>query len=629
MMNRVKNAVNLFKNMGWRYMQFRIRHELKRRTGLLKKEFPVKPLYKQYVHLQQWKDQDANFFFTDKESLQIPKGRSFTLRNWFQEYKNGKLIFFSSTTFELGKNYDWITNPDTGYTYDINKHWTEINEFSKEHGDIKYVWEKSRFSFLYNIIRYDYHFEEDCAEIVFAEIIDWIKNNPINCGPNYVCSQEISLRVLNWTFALYYYKQSRFLTENVFNQIQHAIYWQMNHVYSNINFSRIAVRNNHAITETLALYLVGLLYPMFPGASKWKRKGKSWFEQEIAYQIYEDGTYLQFSMNYHRVVIQLLSWAIALAEKNKEQFKPVVYERAKRSLHFLRVCMNDSNGSLPNYGANDGALFFPFNDVHFRDYRPQLQAIACILKIDIRFPFKYEDVHWYNINNSFKKEEQINDGIYEFKKGGFFIMREEDSLTFIRCGKHKDRPSHADNLHLDIWYKGRNILIDAGSYKYNTDEQTLKYFMGTSSHNTVMLSDYDQMLKGERFIWYHWSQSINGQLQETKEEYRFEGTISAFKYVANNILHKREIIKLKGKPIWTIKDTIINKPESIVIKQLWHLPLEYTSATFKSMDERGAKLIEENGTAYVSELYGKKEPSQVKIFKTQHNTILTEFQIND
>ena len=48
----------------------------------------------------------------------------------------------------------------------------------------------------------------------------------------------------------------------------------------------------------------------------WGKKGKKWFEQEIAYQIYEDGTFLQFSMNYHRVAVQLLTWAIQLAKLN-------------------------------------------------------------------------------------------------------------------------------------------------------------------------------------------------------------------------------------------------------------------------------------------------------------------------
>ena len=49
----------------------------------------------------------------------------------------------------------------------------------------------------------------------------------------------------------------------IFKRIINSIYWQIDHVYKNINFSRKTVRNNHAITETLSLYLSGLLFPFF------------------------------------------------------------------------------------------------------------------------------------------------------------------------------------------------------------------------------------------------------------------------------------------------------------------------------------------------------------------------------
>lgn len=71
-------------------------------------------------------------------------------------------------------------------------------------------------------------------------------------------------------------------------------------------------------------------------------------------------------------------------------------------------------------------------------------------------------------------------------------MKDADTLTFIRCGAYKDRPFQADNLHIDIWVNGENIMRDAGSYLYNTDEKWVRYF-ATTSHNTVMLGDYDQM----------------------------------------------------------------------------------------------------------------------------------------
>ncbi|MDQ2720955.1 MAG: heparinase II/III family protein [Bacteroidota bacterium] len=628
MIEKINNSLNLLRNMGWRYTQFRIKHELLRRTGLSTKKFPVSPPFKQYISLGDWKNKSDGFFFKSKDALSFPKKPVIGIEERFHKIKSGEFIFFNSNEINISKDYDWVTNPDTGFKYNVNKHWTEIADYSEEAGDIKYVWEKSRFSYLYDIIRYDYHFNEDCSSFVFSEILSWIKSNPVNQGPNYRCSQEISLRVLNWTFALHYYRNSTSLTDDVFDKIQFAIFWQMDHVYKNIDFSRIAVRNNHAITETLTLYLTGLLFPQYPGAASWKQNGKKWFEEEIAYQVYEDGTFLQFSMNYHRVVIQLLNWAIVLAEKNNELFAPIVFERAKRSLEFLRTCMIDQNGYLPNYGANDGALFFKLNDAAYRDYRPQLNALATALKIDLSFPGSYEDIHWYGLENKVLKTWKPADGIHRFNTGGYYIIREPDTLTFIRCGKYKDRPSQADNLHLDIWYNGENILMDAGSYKYNTDEKTLRYFMGTASHNTVMLGDHDQMKKGPRFIWYNWSQcTINTELIETKETFRFKGTISAFEHVANGILHTREVIKTKGKPFWYIKDTIANKPYSVSMKQLWHLPNQHSPVLWTSIDKNGQSIVPENKEGHVSELYGKKEACEMIVFQTDQNIIHTEFEI--
>ncbi len=603
-------------------------HELRMRLNLLKNKFPLNPVYRQYISLQQWKQQASPFFFEGSASINFKREPSVNIANRFHLYESGKFVLFNNLEMELGTNYDWVTNPNTGFQYDINKHWTAIADLSAIAGDIKYVWEKSRFSFLYDIIRYDYHYNEDCAPLVFAEILSWINGNPINCGPNYRCSQEISLRVLNWTFALHYYKNSAALTEEVFDKIQFAIYWQMDHVYKHINFSRIAVRNNHAITETLALYLTGTLYPGFPDAIKWKGNGKAWFEKEIAYQVYKDGTFLQFSMNYHRVVVQLLTWAIVLSEKNGDPFNTIVYERAKKSVHFLRVCMNDTDGRLPNYGANDGALFFMLTDTAYRDYRPQLQALASALKIDAGIPQLYEDVQWYGLEQTNLAVNKPVNGMYSFNDGGYYIIREDAILTFIRCGNHKDRPSQADNLHLDIWHNGENILMDAGSYKYNTDEATLHYFMGTASHNTVMLDTADQMKKGSRFIWYNWSQCKSVSFTESSTAWHFKGTIAAFEQVSPGILHTREMVKEKGSPKWIVKDSITGKPTATVLNQLWHLPKGNNQVVWKCEDEKNQPLNALVSTGSVSELYGSKTPCDILIFSTTTNQVETSLLIN-
>ena len=417
------------------------------------------------------------------------------------------------------------------------------------------------------------------------------------------------------------------LTDEVFNKMQYAIYWHMDHVYKNIDFSRIAVRNNHAITETLALYLTGLFFPLMPGADIWKQKGKAWFEEEIAYQVYADGTFLQFSMNYHRIVVQLLTWAIALSEKNNDRFGDTVYNRASSSLIFLKTCMVEENGWLPNYGANDGALFFKLSNTHFRDFRPQLQALAGLFGVSIG-PENFEDIDWYGIGKEYKESLTVSDGMHSFLQGGYYIIREAETLTFIKCGGYKDRPSHADNLHLDIWYKGENILLDAGSYKYNTDIETMRYFSGTASHNTVMQDDNDQMLKGGRFIWYYWSACKEAELSGNDKAYIFTGAVNAFKYVKDDIVHMRTVIKQKGEPVWVIHDEVTGAPKEMDMRQLWHMPLDRKNKiTITAKEGNGEKLEAHMGDGWYSSLYGQKEKTEECYFSTGDKTIDTVIKV--
>jgi len=608
--------------MGWKYVYFRSKYELLLRSGLLKYKFPVNPPQRNFLSLEEWKQLKVHFLFENKDSIKLCKKPGPELKQKYLDLSNGKFIFFGSIHFDLGKDYNWVTNPSTGYVYDTQKHWTEIADFSKEAGDIKYVWEKSRFSFMYDIIRYDYHFDCDCSEIVFDEIISWIRHNPINCGPNYRCSQEISLRILNWTFALYYYKNSPALTNAVFQQIINNVYWQLKHVYNNINFSRKSVRNNHAITETMVLYLCGIFFPFFTEASAWKKNGKKWFEQEVAYQVYADGTFLQYSMNYHRVVIQLLTWGIRLSDLNGEILHKTVKERALASLYFLFNCMDLSSGYLPNYGANDGALFFPLNDRDFRDYRPQLHALSMTLSQGI-IDNQSEDQFWLGVQGKIKENLAQKEGILTYPLGGYYLLREENTFSFIRCGNHKDRPSQADNLHLDLWVNGMNILCDGGSYKYNTTEEMLRYFFGTASHNAVMLGPYDQMKKGKRFIWYNWTQSIKAGWTEHEDYFEFKGTIKAFQQISPNIVHSRTVKKYKSQLKWEVIDEV-DHHTAMEISQLWHrIPEENIQTTFSAFDSSGIPLKGSGKVGWYSPKYGLKEEIEMLVFKTGGKQIRT------
>jgi hypothetical protein len=550
--------------------------------------------------------------------------------------KKGIFLFFNSEEFSLGAEYNWVTNPLNGFNYPPNIHWSKINDYNSESGDIKFVWEKSRFSFLYSLIRDEEINGSNHKEFIFYQISDWIDANPVNQGPNWKCSQEISIRVLNWIFALYYYSNKGLINEDLWQKILNSIFQQISHVKKHINFSRIAVRNNHAITESLTLYIVGLLFPWLDENGEWKRKGKIWFEEEVGYQIYSDGTFLQFSMNYHRVVIQLLTKAIVAAELNGEKFSTIVYDRAYKSVNFLYQCQNIDDGNLPNYGANDGALFFPLNSCKYRDFRPQLNALHFVLTGESLYNngVWMEDARWLTSNNKFKHKKfkkltQIQ-GLIKFENGGYYLIREKETLTFLRAGSHKDRPSQADNLHIDIWYKSKNYLMDGGSYKYNDiDKNIVRYFIGTQSHNSVMLNQKDQMLKGDRFVWFNWTQLNNINFSETDEYFKIDATIHAFLDLDKNCKHRRIIVKVKGNPSWVVEDYIYSdKP--IEMNQIWNTTDDYLKKIHFYSETRNKLVLDlKIKEGWYSSEYGVKKASKQITFFTREKYIRTMFSIND
>jgi len=620
----LKTAVWLWRSLGWRGLFFRVRHELLRRSGLLRHRFPFDPPVREYTSLESWRAERPAFFFSSRERVRLgtfPFARAEAL---VRAARSGRWLFFSGLWFELGYPPDWLLNPLSGFRYDAKRHWTGVSDFSEKAGDIKFVWELSRFSWLGTFIRCDYHGGQDLGEEVFALIESWMDVNPLNAGPQYRCSQEIAVRVMNWTFALYYYAQHPALTEARFHRILHYLYWQLDHIEKNLDFSRYAVRNNHLMTESLCLYMGGLLFPFFSRSSIWRKLGKEQFEKEILYQIAEDGSYLQHAHNYHRLVVQLLCWYLRLHALHEEKSLSLdLLKRMEKSLDFLLSFMDESSGRLPQYGANDGALFFQLADADYSDFRPQLYALALALG---RSAPQTEEAAWLGFEEQpeFQKNFEVSlPSLRAFRQGGLYLLREKDSMTVLRCASFRHRPAQADNLHLDIWFRGQNVFGDAGSYLYHTDKKWFLYFNGTLSHNTISLGGESQMQKGARFIWYHWTRALRAHWREEEDAFVFEGEIEAFAHVHKGIRHFRRLRKFKERACWEIED-VVEHNTSLPLRQHWH-PLSWPMPGWeiRAEDAEGKPLHPVETAGWYAPTYGLKQARRAFYFETRTFCIKT------
>jgi len=160
-MNKLVKFYRIIRSKSIRYVLFRSKYELERKTGLLARKYPTVLTKTRIPSLTEWRTRGCGWFFDDRSDLTFEKNKTVQLKEKMEHILKGDVLFFSKQWKSLGLDYDWVTNPETGYHYDAKQHWTKVNDFSKEAGDIKFVWEKSRFSWLLTVCRYDYHYDED------------------------------------------------------------------------------------------------------------------------------------------------------------------------------------------------------------------------------------------------------------------------------------------------------------------------------------------------------------------------------------------------------------------------------------------------------------------------------------
>jgi hypothetical protein len=561
----MKRQLQMIKNMGIGWAVFRVQYEARKKFGILERQFPPVPADwdltdKLSVSIQEigkfprwWRENKPVFFFTKNEIRSFfASGDKQTLIAEADRALNNEFLYFSRWHIRH-KGIDWHINPLSEVRMPSNVHWSRIEELSPEAGDVKYIWELSRFPFVYYWVRaFAVTGDEKYAEAFWKLFEDWNDRNPVELGVNWKCSQEMSLRVMAWLFALYAFGDTEATTDVRLIKLFKQLYCHGRHIYKNFDFALKGVRNNHVISEAAGLFTLGLLCPFFAEAKQWTEKGKKYLEAEGLRQIYPDGSYLQHSFNYQRLVLQLYSWCLRLGKLHAVDLSVELRERVKRCVLFLYHQQDEFTGQVPIYGENDGTLAFPLSDCEYTDYRPSLQVAHYLLTGKRLYPDgSYdEELFWFCGENALSaKVETMKRESKRYKAGGYYIIRGNGQFAMTRCTTYKNRPSQADMLHFDLWCSGVNVLCDAGTYSYNTGAEWLNYFKGTASHNTLMIDGQNQMKKGPRFLWFDWTKGKTIAF-ETNKYQLFEGE----HYGYGKIKHRRGILHVDN--FWVIVDDI-------------------------------------------------------------------------
>jgi asparagine synthase (glutamine-hydrolysing) len=144
-----------------------------------------------------------------------------------------------------------------------------------------------------------------------------------------------------------------------------------------------------------------------------------------------------------------------------------------------------------------------------------------------------------------------------FDHTGYHVLRGRDERSFaaFRCGTLLDRFSQIDMLHVDVWWRGHNVLVDGGSYLYNDRAEWHEHFMRTACHNTVTIDGLDQMLHFRQFKVLYRTHARLLQFDDRAELTVCAGEHYGYQRQPGGCVHTRSVVFLKDD-MWVVVDHV-------------------------------------------------------------------------
>lgn len=418
----------------------------------------------------------------------------------------------SSSIPMLGNfNYSYYKNRWNAGFQTQNK-WSLEPSYSLEYkqrddiGDARTNWELNRH-FQFVILAKNYaacHDKKYLEE--FKELFeDWNEKNPFLWGISWTSVMEIAIRCSNWCYSYCFLKSSN-APKELLDRLQIGILNMTDYITR--HYSRYSSANNHLIVEAYAIGQTGILCSYQP----WTNLAVDILTKELPLQNYSDGVNKEMSLHYQSFYMEAMGLMMRLLIKNgysvPEPWKPML----EKMCAYVADCMGDHGESIV-FGDNDEGKILDSQGGIENHYQYTLGLLSVML--DKQYT-DLSNLNCENLNWLFSEEELSTTQkkpIYQpplcscYKEGGNTMLRSNDkriiigidhaALGFGSIAAH----GHADALSFQMFFDGKPIFVDPGTYIYHCDLKSRNAFRKTENHNTVTVNEKDQSEMLGAFLW--------------------------------------------------------------------------------------------------------------------------------
>jgi len=439
-------------------------------------------------------------------------------------------------------------------------------------GDHKLIWELNRHQHLVALAqawlgtgrrRY--------LEEIRAQLESWLTANPYARGINWASALEVAFRALSWTWV--YHLAGGELEEEFRRRLLAELYRHARFLETNLSvyFSP----NTHLLIEAVALYAFGRLFPWFPRAARWRRRGAGLVRAQLAAQVRNDGSHFEQSTYYHVYALDAFLFH-AVVEEVDARFR----QRLAQMARWLDALAGPER-ELPFLGDDDGGRFFHPYGVRSRFARATLATAALVARAEVAFEPEdlFEQAFWWIGPQALearphpgarKRRSQIfaDSGLAVLSHAGLHAVFDAGPFGAGSAGH-----SHSDALSLVLRYGGSPVLIDPGTFTYVSDPLWRERFRGSAAHNTLRLDGADQAEPAGPFRWRN-PPSVELRVFTTTAEHDFVEAVCRYR----GFSHRRRLLILRDPLLVVVFDDVDAETATtaaVLMEQFWHagLPL--------------------------------------------------------
>ena len=329
-------------------------------------------------------------------------------------------------------------------------------------------------------------------------ILHWISHNTV--GPEATLATrtiDTGIRCANWLPVLVHLTAMDLLTDEEIQTIIQSIHQQIR--YLNDSYVPKYTLSNWGVLQTSAILLNSLWLKDFldPEITAWAGRE---LEEQLHFQIYEDGSHWEQSIMYHIEVLNCVSTFLIMAKQLDELFPPKTaeerwdvrwkgisqvllsmyrYVQTAAGPDHIQPAQGDSDCTDVRDVLSRGALLFGDGSLKAGGYQT--------LDLDNLWFFGMAGISAYEKLPA--KDFQTLEGIYPHSGNYFFrtSWEENANYTYLHNGPLGSSHGHVDFGHLSNYYKGKAFLVDCGRYSYVEEDPLREILKNQESHNVCCI----------------------------------------------------------------------------------------------------------------------------------------------